>query len=217
MSSLLMIAAVSMPLAWEPVSRLRHIAETAVAGARPGATVSAQLDPNLHLAACANRPQATVQGNGGRPSVMLSCGGPKPWTIYVPVQVQQLAPVLVLSRPVAAGEPITADVVQLQKRDIATLSQGYLTSASSVVGGVARRTLAAGSVLSPGDVNAAPVIRRGQSVTLEYQSALLKVNAAGLALGDAAPGQSVRVENTSSHRVVSGIVADNGRVLVGSR
>lgn len=217
MSSLLMIAAVTLPMAWEPVSRIRQTAETAVLAARPGATVVAQVDSNLHLTACAQTPLATVQGNGQTPSVMLSCGAPRPWTLYVPVQVQQRTAVAVLTQPVTAGQPVTAAMVQLQSRDVAALSSSYFSDAGVIIGSVARRSLAAGSVLSPADITAAPTVRRGQSVTIEYKSSVLQVSAAGLALNDAAPGQSVRVENSSSHRIVSGIVGADGRVMIGSR
>lgn len=210
------LVAVAAPATWTPLSVLRHTAETAVLQARPGASVHAHIDTNVHLAACGATPVATVQGNGSTPSVRLSCAGPHPWTLYVPVRVEQREAVLVLVRPVGAGETITAAMVKLQPRNVASLSRGYFTDTAVAVGSVAARALPAGALLSTADVRAAPVIHRGQTVTLEFHSSMLAVSASGLALGDGAPGQTIRVENSSSHRIVSGVVDGHGRVIVGS-
>ncbi len=208
--------AMAAPTAWTPVPLLRQIAETAVLQGRPGSTVSAHIDANVRLAACGTTPQATVQGNGRTPSVRVTCTGPQPWTLYVPVEVQQMQAVLVLTQPVAAGQAITAQMVQLQPRNITSLAGGYFTDAGVAIGGLATRALGAGTVLSMTNVRAAPVIRRGQTVTLQYRSNALTVKAAGRALADAAPGQVLRVENLSSHRIVSGVVGPDGRVVIGA-
>lgn len=216
MAGILMVAAAAAVVAFTPVDALRTAAETAVLQARPGSTVAAHIDANVRLAACGMPLQADVQGDGQTPSVRLSCAGPHPWTLYVPVRVTQQQSVLVLTRPVGAGQPITADMVALQTRDIASLSQSYFTDPSVAVGALAVRTLAAGTVLSLRDVRAAPVVHKGQPVTLQFRSGALSVTAPGLALGDAASGQEVRAENSSSHRIVIGTVDAQGHVVVGA-
>ncbi|HEU0196841.1 MAG TPA: flagellar basal body P-ring formation chaperone FlgA [Nevskiaceae bacterium] len=209
-------ASAAAATAWAPVGSLRHAAETAVLQARPGATVHAQIDANVRLARCDAPVQATVRGDGATPSVMLSCAGPHPWTLYVPVQVQQRRSVLVLTQPVGAGQTITQAMLQLAPRNVASLSSGYFSDPATAVGAIAARPLPAGAVLSTSDVRAAPVIRRGQSVTLEYRTGALTVSALGQALGNGAPGQIVRVQNAGSHRIISGVVDAQGRVQVGA-
>lgn len=216
MAGILMVAAAAAAVAFTPVDTLRTAAETAVLQARPGSSVTAHIDANVRLAECDTPVQADVQGNGQTPSVRLSCAGPHPWTLYVPVRVAQQQSVLVLTRPVGAGQSITADMLALQPRDIAGLSQSYFTDPSVAVGAVAVRTLAAGAVLSLRDVRAAPVIHKGQPITLQFRSGALNVTAPGLALGDAATGQQVRAENSSSHRIVVGTVDAQGHVVVGA-
>lgn len=214
--ALMPCAAMAAAVAWTPVPLLRQIAEAAVLQGRPGSTVRAHIDANVRLASCGALPQAMVQGNGQTPSVRLSCQGPQPWTLYVPVEVRQAQGIVVLTQPVAAGQAITPQMVQLQQRNVATLAGGYFTDTGMAVGAIATRALGAGTVLSMSNVRAAPVIRRGQTVTLQYRSAALTVRAAGLALGDAAPGQVLRVENLGSHRIVTGVVDADGRVIIGA-
>lgn len=209
------VGALATPGAWAPVSTLRAVAEHAVLAARPGATAKAEIDGNTRLPACARTPQATVRGSGATPDVMLACAGPRPWTLYVPVEVTERQEVVVLAEPVAPGEAISAGMLSRQPRDTAGLAGGYFTSGAAVVGDVAARALQAGAVLQHDDVQAAPVIHRGQVVTLEYRSSLLRVRAPGLALGDAGPGQGVKVENEESHRIVGGTAAAGGTVVVG--
>lgn len=208
--------ALGAPHAWTPVATLAHIAETAVQAARPGATAKAEIDGNTRLPACARPPQAIVRGSGATPEVVLVCSGPRRWTFYVPVEVSQRQDVMVLTQPVLPGEPIAAGMVRRQPRDVAQLAGDYFTSESAVVGQVAARALGAGAVLEHDDVHAAPVIHRGEAVTLEYRSDLLQVRTPGLALGEAAPGQIVKVENEGSHRIVSGTAVAAGVVAVGA-
>lgn len=200
---------------WTAVATLRQTAEAAVLKDRPGATVKADIDGSTHLPECGRRVQATVRGTGTTPEVVLVCGGPRPWTFYVPVEVTDRRQVVVLTQPVLPGEAITAAMVQAQPRDAAGLSGGYFTDDAAVVGQVAAHAMGAGAVLEHDDVHAAPVIHRGQVVTLEYQSNTLQVQAPGLALDDAASGQTLKVENDGSHRIVSGVAAPDGVVVVG--
>lgn len=208
--------ALSTPPAWTTVAMLKQIAETAVLKDRPGATVKADIDGNTRLPACGHPPQATVHGSGTTPDVVLVCSGPRPWTFYVPVEVTDRKDVMVLTQPLLPGEAITAAMVRAEPRDAAALSGGYFTSEAAIVGQVAARALGAGAVLEHDDVHAAAVIHRGQVVTLEYRSSAVQVQAPGLALGDAAPGEIVKVENDGSHRIVSGTAAAGGVVVVGT-
>ncbi|MGH8113184.1 MAG: flagellar basal body P-ring formation chaperone FlgA [Rhodanobacteraceae bacterium] len=204
------------PHAWTPVPTLKRIAESAVLEARPGATVKAYIDGNTRLPACTRPPQATVRGSGATPSVVLACAGPQPWTFYVPVEVTQRQDVMVLTQSVYPGETIAAGMIQPQPRDTAELAAGYFTSTAAVVGQVVARALQAGTVLGRDDIHAPAVIHRGQIVMVEFRSSVLQVTTPGLALGDAAPGQTLKVENEGSHRIVSGTAAAAGVVVVGS-
>lgn len=205
------------------VARLRETALQYV-GARIAPTARAEaaaLDPRLRLPACATPLAAsgTAPTAGSAWSVAVSCesaaGTPPRWSIYVPVRVTDLRPVVVLTRAVSAGQPIPADALSLQSRDIAGLGYGWITDPAQASGQTLRRPLATGSVLTP-DTLAAPVrIKRGALVTLVGMAGGLEIRAQGKALTDAGIGDRINVENTGSHRVVDGVVRDSGTVEVG--
>ena len=193
-----------------PVASIRAAAEGAVA-AGPGATISASVDDRLRLPRCPQELAALPHATG---TVEVSCPAPAGWRLYVPVRISRAGPVLVLTRPVAAGTPIPPDALAVETRDLARLPAAALSDPSLAAGQVARRALAAGSPLTAGDLRLAPVVRRGQPVSLVARAGGLEVRTSGRALADAAPGETVAVENPSSRRVVSGIAREGGEVWV---
>jgi flagella basal body P-ring formation protein FlgA len=73
----------------------------------------------------------------------------------------------------------------------------------------------AGQVLRRSDLIAQAVVKRGEPVALVAGGGGFEVRMAGRALADAGTGEVVRVENLSSRRVLSGVVAAPGEVRVG--
>ena len=121
---------------------------------------------------------------------------------------------LVLNRGVAAGETLAAADIGQVKRDTARIAGAVLTTPEAAVGQVARRSLAAGSLLSANDLVAPRVVRRGDSVALVARRGGVEVRMAGRALGEAGQGERVSVENLSSRRVMQGVALPGGDVLV---
>jgi flagella basal body P-ring formation protein FlgA len=194
----------------QPVAAIRAAAESAIA-AGPGAVASASVDARLRLPLCPVPLAALPQASG---TVEVACPINAGWRLYVPVRVSRAGPVLVLTRPVAAGTPIPADALALETRDLARLPASALDDASLAAGRIARRALAAGNPLTAADLSLPPVIRRGQPVTLVARAGGVEVRSSGRALADATPGQAVSVENAGSRRVVQGVAQDSGEVWV---
>jgi len=174
--------------AWEPPASLRQAAERLAREqmAAPGESlhVAAAIDDQLRLPACAAPVAARVhQQAGSSLTAALSCGAPSPWTVYVVVQLSRQAEVLVLSRPVLAGETLTADAVARRTREVAELPHGFLTRPEAAVGQTARRALPAGAVLGPADV-APPRLVREPAAALEALNGLDDEDFEGLASAD---------------------------------
>lgn len=210
---LLMICGVDARAAdgWESADRIRELAGNfAQQQSAPGARIEVgALDQRLRLPACDQSPQAFLPaGSGGRGalSVGVRCDAPVAWTLYVPVRISELRKVLVLTRSLAPGEPVTSDAIASQERDAATLPYGYIEDPAQVLGKTLRRPLTPGSVLTPDAVASARVIRRGQSVTLLGRAGGIEVRVQGVAQGDAGVGDRLQVQNSGSRRNVEGIV-----------
>lgn len=216
----LLIAATGIARAgdtWESSIRIRAAAADYVATqTRAGTQITVgTLDERLRLPACDEALQAQAASGStlrGALSVGVRCA--TLWTVYVPVRVQDNLSVVVLARPLARGETITADALQLREQDTAQLPYGYLTDPQQAIGRVARRSLAPGNALTPDALESPRAIKRGQLVTLLGHAGSVEVRADGKALGDAGAGERVRVENSASRRVVEGVARDSGVVEV---
>lgn len=177
------------------------------------------LDARLRLAKCQQPLQAfTNNGNsqlrGKNASIGVSCEGNKPWKIYVPVKVKILAPALTLNRRLNPGDVISSADVKIATRDIASMAYGYYSHTDEIEGFSAKRSLAAGTLLSPDMLKAPLLVQRGQTVTLTAANSSLSISMQGEAMMDGGKGQLIRVKNLSSGRIIEGIVQSDGSVKV---
>jgi flagellar basal body P-ring formation protein FlgA len=173
-------------------------------------TVTAgQLDSRLRLAECAGPLSATLPAGmtlQARSTIGVTCPGPVHWTVYVPVVVESRINVLVLKHAVARDAKLTAADVAVESRKVAGPGAAYLNAATDLNGRIVKRPLAAGTTLSADMFTADLIVHRGQQVTLLSQGGAIEVRTSGRALADAAAGARVQVQNTSSMRIVEGVV-----------
>lgn len=224
-SLLLLALGVTQPPVPVAVQPLAAVAQAAVDAAREraavdGARVTAEalpLDPRLRLPDCTVPLTAMAPGSQpavGRVTVQVSCAGARPWRVHVAVQVASLRSVVIAARPLARDAILAASDVALADREIVSVGYGYLGDVALAVGRRVKRDLAAGTVLTPGVLDAALVIRRGQAVVLEAAEGTLSVRMAGIAERDGAVGDRIVVQNTSSGRKVEGVVRSAKSVQV---
>ncbi|HYE33922.1 flagellar basal body P-ring formation chaperone FlgA [Methylocaldum sp.] len=177
-----------------------------------------KLDIRLQLPLC-DRPLDAFFLPGRRESGFLSvgvrCEGGRPWTIYNKVQVKAFREVVILKNAVRQGSVLTEADLGLEKRDLAELRGGYFTSLGQTVNRPVKRTLPAGTVLSPEWLSVSKMVRRGQKVIIRAESSHFAVNMSGQALADGEAGQRIRVRNDQSARIVEGTVMGPGLVLIG--
>ena len=171
----------------------------------------ARVDQALRLAACGSPLAATATGPR---TVQVACNDTPGWRIYVPVRVSRQAAVAVLTRPVAAGEAITAADVAVRQRGIGAADPESLLDPEQVIGQTATRALAPGAALAGTDVAEGRLLQRGDPVVLVSRAGGIEVRMQGRSLGRAAPGDTVAVENTGSRRIVRGRLVADGVVEV---
>lgn len=193
---------------FQPVESIR-VAVLSTLGQDADAEVA--LDPALRMPRCGQPLEARRSGGG---TVEVGCPEASGWRLFVPVKIRHTQSVLVLTRGVGAGETLVAEMLAPERRDASRIVGAAPSSPSEVVGQVARRALAAGSVLGAGDLVSPRLVRRGDSVALVSRRDGVEVRVAGRALGDAGANERVNVENLSSRRTVQGTVAANGDVVV---
>ena len=178
---------------------------------------AAKLDSRLRLADCSEPLEAFLRPGTrikDRTTVGVRCTGERPWKVYVPVDLVVTKSVLTLRQPVSRGHILAASDLVAVERDVTRVRRGYFTDPKALIGQKARQSLIAGKIITPSMIEAATMIRRGQTVTLSVANERINIRMAGKALSDGALHQRIRVENANSGQVVEGIVRSREHVEV---
>jgi flagella basal body P-ring formation protein FlgA len=114
---------------------------------------------------------------------------------------------LVASQLVRAGDIFTEQNVELSEGDDASLRK-------AILGMAARRTIYPGQEIKTANVEPASIVKRNQIVTIKYRLNGLEITTSARAMSDASVSASVNVLNIQSKQIVSGVVQNEGWVLV---
>lgn len=205
---------------WQDLAALPPLAERFVQAqvrATPGRILVSVTAPEsrLRLPACDQPaafapPSARYWGNG---TVGVRCDGPRPWTLYLPVNVSVMGPVVVAARPIRKGETLGEADLAVREMDLTQMNAGGTDDPSEVLGRVAKGPLAGGSVVRVDVLSARPVVLAGESVRLAFAGDGFEIHALGQALTAGGIGENVEVKARSG-RVLRGLVRDKGLVVV---
>ncbi|MDE2612712.1 MAG: flagellar basal body P-ring formation protein FlgA [Burkholderiales bacterium] len=195
---------------------LAREAATALApgGARITATPGA-LDARLHLAACAQVEPYLAAGQPawGHTRIGVRCTEGANWRVFLPVQVQVLAPAVVLRQALPAGARLTEEQLDSAEVDWAAATGTPWLDPSALAGRVLVRPLAAGQALRPSDLQPRQWFATGQTVRIVAAGGGFSVSTEGQALTPGIEGQTVRVR-TEAGRVLVGRPTGDGQVEV---
>lgn len=167
------------------------------------------LDPRLRLAACELplRGQVALDGQlRDRTTIGVHCDGVNRWVVYLSVALYSEVPVLVAQRALPAGSAPDAASFAVVTRRLPGLASQYIGDAAQLAGQRLRRTVAMGEALDAGALLVAPVVHRGQQLTLLAHAAGMDVRVTVVALSDGRPDELIRVQNPSSRRIVEATV-----------
>jgi flagellar basal body P-ring formation protein FlgA len=117
--------------------------------------------------------------------------------------------IAVLTRSLARGETIEASDVMWMDSP-ANTPRDAMTDADAMIGKTARRALQPDRPIRSSDLMETPVVRRGEVITLLYESGGMRLTMRGRALANATAGETVRVTNLSSNRTVEAIAERDG-------
>ena len=175
------------------------------------------LDSRLRLKACSKSLETFSPPGGrkqGRTTVGVRCSGDNPWSLYVPVKVSIMLPVVIAARELPRGKILTTDDIILEKRDIATIHRGYLEKIDYAIGKVLKRSLRRGQILTASHATAPQAIKKGSRVTIVANSGAIAIRMKGKALSSGARGERIQVQNLSSKRELDATVISPGIVEV---
>jgi len=108
---------------------------------------------------------------------------------------------------ILASEDITS-----KRQDISMLDAGLLQDPKQAVGQKLKLSLPAGAVLYAQNLDAPPLVNRGERVTIMAKSQAIQITAPGEARNSGALGEMVRVKNLTSRREIQARVLSAGVV-----
>ncbi|WP_234990128.1 flagellar basal body P-ring formation chaperone FlgA [Roseivivax lentus] len=120
------------------------------------------------------------------------------------------ADVVVATRPISAMEVISPSVVALQEGTI----PGAVSDLAAALGREARVALFPGQPILARHLAAPAIIERNASVAVIFDSAGLRIETEGRALGRGGAGDRIRVMNIASRSTLFGTIQADGSILV---
>jgi flagellar basal body P-ring formation protein FlgA len=120
---------------------------------------------------------------------------------------------LVYTRNLMAGEVIAA--ADLQWSDQAVAGADAPRDPYAVIGKAARGPLRAGVPVAGRDLVSPTLIHRNEMVSVDFVADGVTLSLIGKAMGDAAAGDAVEVQNTSSKKLIQAIASAPGHAVIG--
>lgn len=149
----------------------------------------------------------------GRNGLEISCDSPR-WKQNIAVQLHIYKEVAVLAKPANAGHKINARDITFIRHDIGASSKDFYTKPSQVIGQQLKRSFKVGTLLTTDMLEAPLLIKRNDMVSIVLSRPGIKIESKGIALENGQQGQSIRVRNIRSERVVTAIVKEQGLVEI---
>ncbi len=145
--------------------------------------------------------------------IVLEGGGARKKTA-VTGRAHRLVDVPVLNRRLRNGDVIGAQDIDLMRMRLSQIPSSAVLDTAGLVGQTPRRVIDAMQPVIPENIAAPLAVRRGEHVTLHLQHGHLTLTARGRSLENGAEGEIIRVMNTSSNRVIEGVVVGAQSVRV---
>lgn len=136
------------------------------------------------------------------------------WTLYVPVTIQVKKPVIVAKRTLRQGSAISLDDIDFIELDLSQLKQGHFSQAEEVVGQVCKQTIMEGTAITPNSLKVAQVVMKDEQVSIQVTGDNFSVSMPGVALSGGTIGDTIKVRNSSSKKIVEARISGPHQVKV---
>jgi flagella basal body P-ring formation protein FlgA len=128
--------------------------------------------------------------------------------------VEVMSPVVVTTQPLSRGDKFSQNNVALIRWPENRTPPGAMKELRSVWGRTSNIPMVPNTVVSLDNIFDPPVIHRGQEVDAIVRRGNVELSVVTEAIEDGKLGDTVRVENTESHKLLRGKVLDEKTVLI---
>ena len=177
---------------------------------------SNQLDSRLTLSTCSQTLQVKIPNplSLGRSQIKVSCKDKKAWAVNVPININLITQVVVLSQPVSRNTVLGLHHLDYRNINISQLRNGYYLKKDFLIGKQSKRALAGETVLNGHLVLPALLVHKGDRVMIMAKKGAMSVKMPGEAMNNGREGKQIRVKNIRSNRIIRAKVVDSGLVVV---
>lgn len=173
-----------------------------------------ELDNRLKYPDCKQPLLASAPGNNGfgrYVTVKVSCADDQGWSLYVPVQTRFEYPVVVATATLNADAVLEPQHLRLEYRDANTLRGNTVTDPNQLVGARLIRRIGSGQPIGNNNIC---LVCSGDLVTIFARTGGIEIKTGGEARGSGALGDTIRVQNSRSKRIIDARVVGVGEVEV---
>lgn len=121
----------------------------------------------------------------------------------------------IAARYIKFGDVIQQSDVTTMKMRIDSLNSEYASELNEVVGMQAKTYIAAGKMFKINEVTSPNVIKNNDPVNIIYSSGVINLKTVGVAMGNGAVGDMIKVKNSSSGVVLLGQIVSKNTVKIG--
>ena len=177
--------------------------------------INLTLAPGLEKQECDDlifsRPQAN-SAPVGRISYRIECTAPSSWQSRATARIQLWTNIVVASRTLQRNEKLSHDMLKTESVDLSTLNRDPIMTMDKILGMSVKRRIQQGNAISWSLLENPEIVKRGDIVTLLIRANGFSASAQGTAMENGIKGQQIKVKNSSSDKIVEGIVIESGVV-----
>jgi len=201
----------------EIISVIKELIETSLHEHAEKDITIKPLDNRLLLKKCGQKLVAFIpEGTKliGNSTIGVRCNGKKPWKLFVSVNISLFSDVVVAAENITRGDQILRHQVKTEKQEISSLSRGYFETIDKVVGKIAKFPIYKNNTIFPSSVTNEKLVKRGSKVIILARYGQITVRMHGKAIADGALGETIKIKNIRSQKIIYGRVIDNNYVEV---
>jgi len=176
-----------------------------------------QLDSRLKLTQCPLPLTSTLAPGSqfsGKTTVHLRCNSDSPWTVYISAQISLFGKIIQTTSPLTKGHILKNSDLHAVEEDLSRIKYGYFTSKEYLIGKQLKRRLPQNRIIKANYVKAPTLVKRGELVSIIAENTGYSVKMSGTAMNSGARGERIQVKNSSSKRIVEGIIKEAGVVSI---
>lgn len=171
-----------------------------------------KIDPRQKIPSCHNY---TYEALNFSPevanfSVKVSCST-NDWFTFVNVTMSKLQSVVVATTSVSPGQLLSSQSLTVKQIDVSRLRSSTFLQPEQIIGARAKKRMRQGSIIT---TNMLCFVCKGDRVTITASINGLSIKATGMALEDGNLGDSIKIENTTTDKVIIAKVQKQGEVRV---